>query len=108
MCKTWPYIDEMLKTIPKDEQKVHSTLIEKIRQRYEEHGMEYASEDLHEPGIPINKCMSANTSNDIREELVDAAFNALVLCYKKGDDNLVQTLWCSIAGVFQMNEVINK
>lgn len=83
MCQTWPTIDEMLKTIPLAG--IEPDLEKIIRQRYDEHGMEYAT-DENRDGLPINGCINKNTLQDIEEELVDTCFNALVLCFKARDN----------------------
>lgn len=78
MCKTWPFMDELLEKIGYD---LTDPIIEELQIRYDKHGMEYATEKRH-GDVPINACMNANTVKDIQEELTDAIFNMLVLNVK--------------------------
>lgn len=51
--------------------------------RYEAHGGEYASGEIHEPsGLAVNQAMFKNNLVDVEEELVDALFNALVYNFR--------------------------
>ena len=80
MCKTWPFMDDLLKGI-----RMPDTLAARLRQRYDEHAMEYATDEVVKVGddlIPRNACLNKNTLQDIEEEVVDALFNVLVLIFK--------------------------
>ena len=57
-------------------------LREEIALRYAKHGPEYITEQKHVDGRPINNCMLVNSAQDAIEEVVDAAFNVLVLRLK--------------------------
>lgn len=58
-------------------------LIQDLFQRYNAHGMEYATELRQPDGKIINRCMLNDSVQDAREELTDAIFNLLVCCLKK-------------------------
>ena len=84
MCKTWPFMDDLLKhaEMPHD-------LADVLRQRYDEHAEEYATDATMRMrdgvDVPINACMTNDTRQDIEDEVVDAIFNALVLLHKHED-----------------------
>lgn len=81
MCKTWPFLDDLL--LATEEHPLPPALVEQLRRRYDEHGGEYATPNIHEPtGAPINACMTLNTLDELEEELVDSIFNALVLVFR--------------------------
>lgn len=61
-----------------------------LYQRHRDHEHEYASDEVHESGLPVNRCWHKDTVQDIEEELTDAIFNALVLT-KKLHDPTVRT-----------------
>ena len=86
MCKTWPFMDELLEKIGY-EFGTGNPIVSELRHRYDEHGMEYATELTH-GDIPINACMNADTLKDIQEELIDAIFNMLVLNVKYPTGNV--------------------
>lgn len=58
-------------------------LVALLRYRYNEHGMEYASEFKHDDGRIINRCMQKDSILDAQEELNDAIFNLLVAILKQ-------------------------
>lgn len=79
MCKTWPEMDTL---IPLGGNLITPAQEALLRQRYDEHAVEYTLPDQFVDGLPTNACMIANTVNNIEEEIVDAVFNCLVLLFK--------------------------
>jgi hypothetical protein len=71
---TWPSIEEITQH---KRQKLPPDLLEELTRRYREHGGEYASEEVRD-GKPINLAWFKDNLVDVREELVDAIFNALI------------------------------
>ena len=59
------------------------SLIASLSYRYNQHGMEYASEYKHDDGRIINQCMQKDSILDAQEELNDAIFNLLVAILKQ-------------------------
>lgn len=53
-------------------------LIGELRERYNKHGVEYATDQRSPDGRIVNACMNRDSVQDAREELVDATFNLLV------------------------------
>lgn len=81
MCETFPPLDDVFAKnagIPLPEH-----LEELLRERYREHGPDYATATLRD-GVPENACMQKNNLVDVEEELVDAVFNALIYNYRAG------------------------
>lgn len=60
------------------------SLVIEVRKRYDEHGMEYATELRHTDGRIVNGCMEIDSYESAREEIVDAFFNLLVANFKQG------------------------
>ena len=93
MCKTWPFMDNLLGPyygVPEALQQV-------LRQRYDEHAEEYATDEMIQigtdlPYVPVNACFQKDTFQDIGEELVDTVFNTLVLCWKLRQNLMAQPL----------------
>ena len=91
MCKTWPFMDSLLGPyygVPEALQQV-------LRQRYDEHAEEYATDEFVKTDagdFPINACMQKDTFQDIEEELVDTIFNTLVLCWRLRQNPMAQPL----------------
>jgi hypothetical protein len=73
--------------------------------------MEYATEEMHlESGVetPINGCVQANTLQDIEEELVDAAFNVLVLRWKVGIRSEASLFWDEIISLWYKFQLLKE
>lgn len=64
-------------------------LVAMLYERYNKHGMEYAS-DLRRNGRIVNRCMARDSAEDAREELVDAVFNLLVVTFKHREGYLLE------------------
>lgn len=67
-------------------------LIGELFERYNEHGMEYATEQRHDGRI-VNACMNRDSVQDAREELVDACFNLLIAIRKVREGKGGEASW---------------
>lgn len=77
----YPSLEELLacyKTVP-----IPRDVQESLRERYDAHGWKYASGMLTSEGRPINTCMTKDSIENAREELIDATFNLLVAVFKE-------------------------
>ena len=79
---TYPNIDELLEAFYRTHLTLAPGLVTELEKRYAEHGGEYATEERHEDGRVVNACMTADSFQDIADELVDAMFNALVCNFR--------------------------
>ena len=95
MCDTWPPIDDVLRA-GKRLEPIPIELDRRIAERYREHGREYTGADIMEIAEgrlqSVNLCMSKDNLADVEEELTDAAFNALIFCYRQGDSRLLKRI----------------
>ncbi len=79
MCKTFPTMDMLLGSSVK----VPDELRRIMKDRYDEHGGEYATEARHvETGLPVNRCMITSSWIEAEEELADAIFNLSVALFR--------------------------
>ncbi len=82
----YPNLNELLEAHSGDDIKnriLPKSLIASLSRRYNEHGMEYATSQLHPDGRITNKCMYNNSILEAQEELNDAIFNLLVVILKQ-------------------------
>lgn len=110
MCKTWPFIDDLLKNISLGG--LPTDLKDQIRQRYDEHALEYALERQRE-NVPVNACIEKDTIKDIEEELVDACFNTLIMIFKHDQSKLLYPhnsymLWSSLMDTWDKLELVRR
>ena len=79
----YPSLDELIAAYSTSTITLPESLVVSLRYRYNKHGMEYASEFIHDDGRIINQCMQKDSILDAQEELNDAIFNLLVACLKQ-------------------------
>ena len=82
----YPSLNELLAAYGDDAIKnriMPNSLIASLSHRYNEHGLEYATSQLHPDGRVTNKCMYDDSILGAQEELNDAIFNLLVVCLKQ-------------------------
>ena len=93
MCDTWPPIDDVLRA-GKRLEPIPIELDRRIAERYREHGREYTGADIMEIAEgrlqSVNLCMSKDNLADVEEEIVDAIFNTLILCYRRALGDVIQ------------------
>lgn len=80
MCQTYPTLDMLTVT---STVRYPEELRAILKARYDEHGAEYATEEIDEPtGLPVNRCMVTSSWVEAEEELVDAIFNLSVALFR--------------------------
>ena len=86
-----------------------SSLQNTIKQRYEELGGKYLTDDEYFDGRRINSCMYNNSINDAVEEIVDAVFNVLVWIFKyqRKGENTPNSAYQSLLGLIEIYALLS-